>query len=316
MNDKYKICFTGVGSIAERHIKNIDSYMKSNGITAEIDVLRSGYGKTLSVELVSLIHNIYYEIDEVDSDYDIVFVTNPTALHASVIKSFYNKTRSFFIEKPVFHSSKIDIEGLLLAQDICCYVACPLRYNRVIQYMKKNIAPADVKNVRVVSSSFLPDWRPNVDYRKTYSAHKALGGGVSIDLIHEWDYIIYLFGKPENVFSIVKKISALEIDSDDIAVYLADYGDKVIELHLDYFTRIPIREIIIIMEEDVIKGDLIRNTIEYQGSGEKIMFDETRNEAYMRELEFFFQIIEGKKENTNDICHAVEVLKIAEGNAV
>ena len=65
------------------------------------------------------------------------------------------------------------------------YVACPLRYNAVIQYIKDNIDLQDVISVRSISSSYLPDWRPGVDYRKTYSAKKELGGGVSIDLIHE-----------------------------------------------------------------------------------------------------------------------------------
>ena len=100
-----------------------------------------------------------------------------------------------------------------------------------MQYVKANIIPDDVICVRAMSSSYLPDWRPGQDYRKTYSAHKDLGGGVSIDLIHEWDYLTYLFGWPKKVHSFIGKKSNLEIDSDDYAIYIAEFEKMIAELH-------------------------------------------------------------------------------------
>ncbi|WP_298654045.1 Gfo/Idh/MocA family oxidoreductase, partial [uncultured Proteiniphilum sp.] len=61
-----------------------------------------------------------------------------------------------------------------------------------------------------------PDWRPNTDYKKSYSAKKEEGGGVSIDLIHEWDYLIYLFGFPQEVYNLQGKFSHLDINSEDL----------------------------------------------------------------------------------------------------
>ena len=73
-------------------------------------------------------------------------------------------------------------------------------------------------SARVICSSYLPDWRPGVDYRTVYSAHKALGGGVTIDLIHEWDYLVDLFGVPQKLYNFKGTYSDLEIDSDDLSV--------------------------------------------------------------------------------------------------
>lgn len=70
-----------------------------------------------------------------------------------------------------------------------------------------------------------------------YSAHKALGGGVTIDLIHEWDYLVDLFGVPETICNIHGKYSDLEIDSDDLSIYIAQYPTLLAEVHLDYFGR-------------------------------------------------------------------------------
>ena len=67
--------------------------------------------------------------------------------------------------------------------------------------------------------------------------------GVSIDLIHEWDYLTWLFGFPDEVCNFRGKYSDLEIDSDDHSVYIAKYPDKQISLSLDYFGRIERREI-------------------------------------------------------------------------
>lgn len=165
----------------------------------------------------------------------------------------------------------------------------------------------------MVSASYLPEWRPGTDYRKTYSASKELGGGVSIDLIHEWDYITYLLGLPGSVKSLIRKVSSLEINSDDIAVYIADYENCLVELHLDYFTRETIRRIEITTEEGLITADLVGQTIRYPGN-RVLSFDNERDSFQRRELEYFLDVLEGKEENTNDLEHALRVLAIAEGN--
>jgi predicted dehydrogenase len=103
--------------------------------------------------------------------------------------------------------------------------------------VKQNVNPDDVICASAMSSSYLPDWRPGQDYRKTYSAHKDMGGGVSIDLIHEWDYLTWLFGMPTEYHSMINKVSNLEIDSDDLAIYIGKNDKTTFELHLDYFGR-------------------------------------------------------------------------------
>ena len=52
------ICFIGLGSIAERHIKNLKDMLEDN---VSIDVLRSGKGKSVTQNLLSLIDNIIKE---------------------------------------------------------------------------------------------------------------------------------------------------------------------------------------------------------------------------------------------------------------
>ena len=310
---KYRICFVGLGSIARRHIKNTAIVLESRNIGYEIDVLRSGNGNPIDPETESRISTVYYDINDINGEYDAVFITNPTQKHAETLKAFSGKAKAFFIEKPVFHTSEIDISELGIEEGVIYYVACPLRYNQVIRYVKANIDPKDVLGIRAISSSYLPDWRPGTDYRKTYSAIKELGGGVSIDLIHEWDYITYLIGMPNKVHSFIKKVSDLEINSDDIAVYIAEYDDKIVELHLDYFTKKAVRELRIMLNGETVTADIINGTVTYEVSGNKVDLNEDRDAYQIKEIEYFFDLIEKETLNENDLFNAYSVLRIAEG---
>ena len=305
-----KVCFIGVGSIAKRHIRNLKELY---GDEMEIDVLRSGKGGSMGSELEKIIQNTYHDFESLPEDYDIIFITNPTRLHYQTLQRVHGNGRHFFIEKPVFETGQEDWKELHLRADSVYYVACPLRYSNVIQYLKRTLDFSQIYSIRCISSSYLPEWRPGTDYRETYSAKKEMGGGVSIDLIHEWDYICELVGVPEQVKCFITKKSDLEIDSDDLAVYIAEYKDKVAELHLDYFGRYAERRIELFGKEDTIEADLIGQTITYRKSGNIVVLHEERDSMQKKELQNFFRIIEGKEKNNNPIPRACQTLKITRG---
>ncbi|WP_010097584.1 Gfo/Idh/MocA family protein [Ornithinibacillus scapharcae] len=311
MKKTYKIGFVGLGSIGTRHLKNTVSILQEREYSYKIDLMRSSKGKKIAPELKKHIHSVFFSYEDMPFDYDIIFVTNPTHLHLEAIQKLASKTNHMFIEKPLFHQTNISIHELPLKKDMVYYVACPLRYSNVIQYLKQNCDFQKVYCARVICSSYLPDWRPNVDYRTTYSAHKDQGGGVSIDLIHEWDYLHYLLGRPEQVFNIRGKYSNLEIDSDDLSLYLAKYKNLAVEVHLDYFGRKQIREIQLFTAEDTIVGDFIKSEIRYLKSGKIVSFKDSRDDFQHKEIAFFFDILEDKEKNHNDISVAMDTLKIA-----
>lgn len=315
MEKEYKIGMNGLGSIGTRHVYNIVKVLQEKGKSYKIDLIRSGRSKEINKEVSQYINNTYYPNDELPDDYDVIFVTNPTHMHFETIKQYASKTKHMFIEKPVFDEANISIDELGLKEGEVYYIACPLRYTNVIQYLKENCDLNKAYCARVICSSYLPDWRPSVDYRTTYSAKKEQGGGVSIDLIHEWDYLYYLFGHPEQVCNIRGQFSNLEIDSDDLSLYLAKYNNMAVEVHLDYFGRKSIREIQIFTDEDTIVGDINNSEIRYLKSGKIVSFKESRNDYQCKEIAYFFDILEGREINHNDISIAMKTLKIAkEGN--
>lgn len=314
----YKIAFVGLGSIGKRHLKNLTDILLKRGEVFVVDAYRSSPANELPSDIKSLLTNEYLLSKQLspDASYDMVFITNPTSMHWDTIQTFKGHTKSFFIEKPVFDRTDVAEELLPNGSDTTCYVACPLRYNPVLQYVKNNISCEKVYSARAISSSYLPDWRPGTDYRQCYSAHRNMGGGVGIDLIHEWDYLTYLFGLPLKSYSIQDKISHLEIDSDDIAVYIAKTQNTTIELHLDYFGRESVRFLDLFLPDDTVHCDLLNGRIDYLKSKKSIAFDKERNYYQILEIEHFLDIVNRKIDNDSDILHAVAVLKLAKGESL
>ena len=302
-----KICFFGMGSIGKRHLKNLVKILKERKIEFEIDVIKRK--KEINDEVKDYISNIY-KVDEFKPNfYDIVFIVNDTSAHIETLKLMKDYSNNFFIEKPL----SINLNGFELDdyKDKNIYVACPMRYSNVMDYLKRNIDFTKVYSVRAICSTYLPDWRPTIDYRDNYSAKKELGGGVTLDLVHEWDYLTYLLGFPEKIYNLNKKVSHLEINSDDLSIYIAEYRDKLVEVHLDYFGRVPTRKIEIFLKEGTVIGDFIKNTVILE-NGKKIDLSDEMDD-YIKEMNNFLDIIFNGKDNFNDLKHAYKVLKLIKG---
>lgn len=313
-----RICMIGLGSIGKRHIKNLVKVMKAHGKNYAIDALRSSR-RQLPEEVRELIAEEFYDYEELPSDYDIIFITNPTAGHYEAIEKTAQKAGALFVEKPLFEHNRYDWKALPLRKEGIYYVACPLRHKSILQYVKNRICKEEkIYAARVISSSYLPAWRPGVDYRQVYSARKELGGGVSLDLIHEWDYLTYLFGMPEEVKCIQGHVSNLETNCEDVACYIAGYEDRTIEVHLDYFGRKSTRKLELYCENDMIIVDLLKNCIRYESDDpareKSIEFPE--EDLYVNEMQYFYDVVMGKQENMNTIEHASEILKLAYTDSV
>lgn len=304
-----KALFVGCGSIGRRHIKNLALLCQGDLV---LDAMRHS-SSPLHDSVKGLVAHEYHNWDDVPRDYDFAFITNPTSEHLQATRNVADRCKLIFLEKPVAGDCA-QAELLRTAAGATpCYVACPLRYTNVLQFAKELAAKERVLSVQAISSSYLPDWRPGQDYRETYSAIASQGGGVRVDLIHEWDYLVWLFGLPEIVNCRYGKASNLEIDTEDFAFYIASYQHMNIELHLDYFGRHTIREMRMMTELHTYVFDIANARVSCDGAVIR-EWDEKPNDKYLREMESFLAIYEGEC-NQNTVDRAIEVLEICLGNA-
>ncbi|MDL2252532.1 Gfo/Idh/MocA family oxidoreductase [Ruminococcaceae bacterium OttesenSCG-928-I18] len=306
-----KVLFAGLGSIGRRHLKNLKLLCSEQGDIAQVTALRST-DRPLTSDIVRLLDREITEIDP-DERYDIAFITGPTHQHAAVVAALKGKVGAFFIEKPLFDKTDIDLEEMGLGKEQKAYVAAPMRWTWLYMALRQHMNVVMPYSVRCICSSYLPGWRPEVDYRNVYSARKEMGGGVVLDLIHEWDYLIDLFGMPDKSYCISGHFSDLEIDSEDLAVYIARYPHFSLELHLDYFGRKERRNIEIFTDEGTIVADFIEGTIKMP-YGNIISYKEQPNKKYLREMAYFLSYVRGHEDNNeNSPQRAMQILRVAQG---
>jgi hypothetical protein len=119
---------------------------------------------------------------------------------------------------------------------------------------------------------------------------------------------------PQSIECIHGKYSELEINSEDTALYLAQYIDKTLELHLDYYGRAERREVEFYTPDDVIIGDFIRKEVRWLKCGKVIPFIEDSNDCYLAEIEYFLKMCLGLEGvNRNSVDHALKILRLTEG---
>lgn len=312
---KLDVLFIGLGSIGSRHLKNLSEICRERGIELNVTALRSDLNRALREGVEELLSVQLPDLgEEITGHYDIAFVTNPTSLHADTVMRLKGKADALFVEKPIFSNDCINLEiDKVFGSCVRAYVAAPMRYSTVMLAAKEYLDSHPDKRpfcARAISSSYLPDWRQGVDYRKVYSARRELGGGVTIDLIHEWDYLCFLFGKPEKVYNFKGTYSELEINSDDLSVYIAKYPTMLAELHLDYFGRKNTRYLEVYFEDGTLRVDFINMNVEYPDGTVK-HFEDTTAEWYIREMNTFLDfILSDAEESSNTPREALDTLKI------
>ena len=300
-----KVLIIGLGSIAKKHIaaiKNLDS-------DCEIHALRS----SRSSPVIEGIRNCY-TLEEVPWDIKFILISNPTALHLKTIKEVSHFGVPLFIEKPPIDSlyQLCELETLIKTLDVPTFTAFNLRFHPVVQWLKDNIEFHKVIEVNVYCGSYLPDWRPDKDYRKIYSAQKNLGGGVHLDLTHEIDFLLWIFGDPMSTVSSKRKISNLEIDSVDSAKYWFEYESFTINLNLNYFRRDSKRQIEIVTDKTTLECDLISNKITDLRKAQ-IVFESSAFsilDTYTHQMKYFIDCVETRTEPMNTLQESMRTMEV------
>jgi predicted dehydrogenase len=303
-----KILFIGFGSIARKHKAALDSLF--SGI--EYFALRSG-GKESSEEIEHV--KSIYSIEEIPEVISFAIIASPTYKHSEGIRLMVLKRIPIFIEKPILNSLEEGdiLNGLIKQHNIFSYVACNLRFLTSLRFLKSALIKEDMRinEVNIYAGSYLPDWRPHLNWRQNYSAHADMGGGVHLDLFHELDYAYWLFGAPLTSLNIKRSSSSLEISAIDFASYSMVYNDFVATITLNYFRRFPKRVIEIVFENDIWEIDILKNCITSFKNGIIFKDDQFRiSDTYASQMKWFVECLESGKNNFNTFEDSLNILKI------
>lgn len=307
-----KVLITGLGSIGERHAKLLSQREEA----IELIAYRSEYSESQD----SLDIREFTDLDEaLKLNPDIAFITNPTFLHVETALKCARAGCNLFVEKPLSHSLT-GVDELIREADsrgLITMVGCQLRFDPVLNRVHELVNSerfGQALSFRIYSGSYLPDWRPQQDYRKSYSADPNKGGGVVLDLIHELDYLHWIFDKPSQIQSEITHVDSLEIDSEAIAeIVVRTKQDIVGNVHLSYCRKQPRREIEVVCEDGTVIGDLANRTLTLEKESGKDVenFDYGRNRRFKKQLDYFLSNVKSADVCENDLIEGKEVLETA-----
>ena len=290
-----KALIIGFGSIGRKHSQILSKLLGKNNVyvlTKQDDI---EFKSINSIDKISLL------------DPDYIVIASETSLHLKHLISLERMCRQkvVLIEKPLF-----DRHGVENFNNNHYLVAYNLRLHPLINLLKEKLNKQKIITAQAICHSFLPHWRKNIRYQESASASISKGGGVLLDLSHEIDYMQYIFGDLSIHYSINKKVSNLEIETDD---YLFISGELnkggMFNIETSYFSRNKRRKIFIETPISSIELDIMNSQIKIIEDNAEEIISETNYSLEETYIEQHKAILSG---DFSKICTLSEGLRTME----
>jgi predicted dehydrogenase len=306
-----KVLVVGLGGIGQRHVRNLRSLAGDGLALTAYRVRRTTplLTDTLGVESSDGVESRYgvRSLDSLDDALaerpDAVLVCNPTSLHIAIAQAAAEAGSHLLVEKPLADT----LEGVdrlietVEQRNLVALVAYQWRFHPLLLRVKQILEEGTLGNIVAVEAhigEYLPLWHKYEDYRDMYASRRDQGGGVILTQIHEMDYLLWLFGVPSRIVAMGGRRSRLEIDVEDTASILMDFGGVPVQLHQDYLQNPPRRTLQVVGDLGKLVADLLAPhlTVFREGS----MIEEAtyegfqRNDMFRDEMRHFLECIEGR----------------------
>ena len=240
-----KVLIVGLGSIGNKHLNIVKRLLPS----AELGIKRHKENK---IVFSGNIKNFLSNNEMLNFQPNISILTNPAPFHIETALQLAEINSNIFIEKPLSVTTKQvrDLISICQIKNLILQVGYNLRFSSSLQKFKEIVGSGQLgvaQEIECEAGQYLPDWRPESDYRLGVSARKELGGGVLLELSHEIDYLRWIFGEVNWVSGKLSTESDLEINVEDTARFkmgfntINDLSGLVADVTLDFVRRTPSR---------------------------------------------------------------------------
>lgn len=241
-----KALVIGYGSIGIRHARLLTSLGCEVAVVSSRDVEFPAHYHTLA--------------DALSWKPEYVVIANRTSRHYKTLTELAELgfIGTVLVEKPLFHEE----EELPRQEFKRAFVGYNLRFHPVLQKLRTILQNEKLISVQAYVGQYLPTWRPGSDYRNSYSADIAAGGGVLRDLSHELDYLNWLLGGWDQLTALGGRYSRLEINSDDAwMIMMTTAKCPLVSVQMNYLDRLTRRRILINTDDHTIEADLVKGSI-------------------------------------------------------
>lgn len=316
-----KILIVGFGSIGVRHARVVKALYPN----IEIGIL---HHRESATSQASDNHEFFSIEDALAFQPQIAIIANPSPFHVLVAQSLANAGIHLLIEKPLSDSMS-QVKALFETAEknhSLITVGYNLRFLKSLQKFKSILESGVIGRINSVQCSvgqYLPSWRPGMDYRKSVSANSGLGGGVLLELSHELDYLIWIFGSVDWVQAFIGRQSNLEIDVEDSACLIMQHmgrsgnGPISASVNLDFIRHDSTRSCTAIGALASLRWDGINDSVEIwesNSNGWKELYAESseRDESYASQFNHFMNAILAGDQDKSRLNNGVAALELIE----
>ena len=303
----------GSGNIAIRHANNIKLISKKN----KIFFLTKNNSRSFK-DLCK--KNNFYYFKDIRSlkkmSFFAIFICSSSRDHVKYFNKLSHFTNNFFIEKPISNKLSQAIK-IYNSNKKIIQIGYNLIFDTKLKYLKNYISSNKKKigklyRIECGVGHCLTQWRLHRDYKKTVSANKDLGGGVLLELSHEINYLIWLFGRIAKVSAGIYKISKLKVNVEDFVTKNLIFKNNLIgTLNMDFIRKDKTRYLNLIFEKLTISLDFVANRIKINDGNKAniIKFKLDDNQSYTDQLKFFLALIKKKRKDPN-LNFAIDTLRV------
>ncbi len=314
----YSIGLIGMGSIGGRHLDNLAMLFPDSTILVCSSSGRSLATQNLPTNAMALPNPAAILAERPDW----VVVASPASFHLQHSLLFISAGIPVLVEKPISDSleSAVALQNAVAEHSTPVAIGYCLRYKPDALAVKEFLAQGTlgrIYNVFIEVGQFLPHWRDK-DYRSSVSANEKLGGGALLELSHEIDYLLWLFGDVKLAFAQLRTGRELDLTVEEMVDAVFQLGDSALaSLHLDFLQKCPTRKCKIIAERGNLEWDLLAQSVThsdnvatrtlYQGDGN------SSNAMYLAMLlDFANQVEHSALYNGACVQDAVKVMAVVE----
>ena len=313
-----RILIIGAGSVGKRHAENFQKL----GVDADCVDPRSDRRAEFQ-QLYPLAQSFALLGDALKSKSRFcgAVICSPTAFHVSQASECSSLSIPVLMEKPLSADleSALNLKAQLDVTKVPLLLGYTWRWWPALEKVRSFVTDGKLGRpyyARFTISAHLADWHPWEDYREFFMAHEKLGGGALLDESHWIDQMIWLFGIPHAVFGVTRKLSELEISSDDLVELVAFYHeDLVVSVHLDIFGRPHEKSIQIYGDNGSISWSEEKKSVQVVDTSANIMveeFNHDRNFMFERVAEEFLSMIQKASRPSCTIDDGIKVLEVVE----
>ena len=310
------IAIIGLGSIGRRHLRGLRE------IRPELKITLVRYGKGQKWPEVQLADQVTDSLEiAVQSGIQAAIISSPSTEHIQQAVQLVKAGVHILIEKPLSNnlSGVSGLVNLIEENQLIGLIGYVLRYDPTARTFAKyieNKVCGKILHVQVSCGSYLPDWRPEQDYKESVSALYAMGGGVLLELSHELDYIRWFFKDQKSVQAYLYHSGTLGIEVEDSAdiIFIGEEGYPI-ALHLDFNRRFPERICRVQGENGQLEWDAIQRKVVWRSmEGEEVVHgvQSEGDQIYKEQLLHFLACIESDEKPVVTVKDGAAVMKMVE----